>query len=115
MSSFRIKQVSQLITEEMARIFLRECDFPIGCLVTVLGVETSRDLLYSRIVISVFPVNSEKEVLTYLGKNIYHLQQELNKKLIMRPVPKIRFETNEVEAEAARVEKLLAKIKKEET
>jgi len=112
MPSFRIKQVNQVILEVLNQVFREECDFPDAALVTILGVETSADLLYSKIVISVFPLMKSKDVLDYLNRNIYNLQQALNKKLNMRPVPKMKFELNQTEEKAARVEELLRQIKK---
>ena len=111
MSSQRIKQVNMLIQEVLGEIFQKECHFPDNSLVTILAVETSPDLLYSTIIISVFPEAQEKEVMQYLEKDIFDIQQELNKKLEMRPVPKIRFEMDRTEFEAEKIEKLLEEIK----
>ncbi len=111
--SFRIKKVNNLIWELMGQIFQRECQFPANSLVTILGVETSKDLLYSKITVSVFPAEKREITLDYLNKNIYDLQQFLNKKLNMHPVPKIRFVLDATEEEAAKIEKLLEKLKEE--
>lgn len=113
MESFRIKKVNKLILELMGQIILRECQFPANSLVTILGVETSKDLLYSKITVSVFPAEKRQDALNYLTKNIYELQQFLNKKLDMHPVPKIRFVLDATEEEAAKIEKLLGKLKEE--
>jgi len=114
MASFRIKQVNKVILETMNKIFQDECQFPDETLVTILEVETSPDLLYSKVTVSVFPSEKKEEVLKYLNKKIYSLQQFLNKKLNMRPVPKIKFILDATEEEAEKVEELLEKIKKEE-
>jgi ribosome-binding factor A len=114
MTSFRIKQVNKVILEVMNKIFQDECQFPDEALVTILGVETSPDLLYSKIAVSVFPSEKSREVLEYLNKRVYQLQHFLNKKLDMRPVPKIKFILDATEEGAERVEELLEKIKKEE-
>ena len=114
MASFRIKQVNKVILETMNKIFQDECQFPDETLVTILEVETSPDLLYSKVTVSVFPSEKKEEVLKYLNKKIYSLQQFLNKKLNMRPVPKVKFILDTTEEEAEKVEELLEKIKKEE-
>lgn len=113
MSSQRIKQINVLIQEILGEIFQKECQFPDNSLVTILAVETSPDLLYSTIIISVFPIIQEKEVLQYLESDIFRIQQVLNKKLVMHPVPKIRFEPDRTEFEAEKIEKLLGEIKDE--
>lgn len=114
MGSFRIKKVNKLILELMSQILQAECQFPDNSLVTILGVETSKDLLYSKITISVFPAEKRQTALDYLNKNIYELQQFLNKKLDMHPVPKIRFALDATEEEAAKIEKLLKKLEERE-
>ena len=111
--SHRIAQINQLIQEVLGEILQKEYQMPADSLLTILTVETSPDVLYSKIIISVFPINAEKEVLNYLEKNIFDIQQSLNKKLIMRPVPKIRFELDRTEFEAEKIEKLLEEIKSE--
>lgn len=114
MESFRIKKINKLILELMGQILQTECQFPANSLVTILGVETSKDLLYSRITVSVFPAEKRQNALDYLNKNIYELQQFLNKKLDMRPVPKIRFVLDVTEEEAAKIEKLLKNLEEKE-
>lgn len=114
MESFRIKKVNKLILELMSQILQTECQFPANSLVTILGVETSKDLLYSKITMSVFPAEKRQIVLDYLNKNIYELQQFLNKKLDMHPVPKIRFALDITEEEATKIEKLLKKLEERE-
>ena len=109
--SHRIIQINQLIQEVLGEIIQKEYQIPSDALLTILAVETSSDLLYSKIIISVFPIDVEKSVLEYLNKNIFDIQQNLNKKLAMRPIPKIRFELDRTEFEAEKIEKLLEEIK----
>ncbi|MFA5069773.1 MAG: 30S ribosome-binding factor RbfA [Patescibacteria group bacterium] len=111
MSEKRLNQVNQLIQREIADIILKEIDFPPGCLVTVTRVKTSVDIAFARVCLSVLPVSFAGRVLKILEKNIYHLQQVLNKRLVMRTVPKIMFRLDLAEQEVERVNKLLDKIK----
>ena len=87
----RIEQVNQLIKEELSQIILREVELPSGILLTLTQVETSVDLRQAKVFISVIPENKREKVLEEVKRNIYDLQQKLNKRLNMRPVPKIRF------------------------
>jgi ribosome-binding factor A len=111
MSLQRVKQINELIQKILGGIFQKECQFPDNTLVTILAVETSPDLLYSKVIVSVFPLAQDKEVLQYLEDNVFQIQQFLNKKLAMRPIPKIRFEIDRTEFEAEKIEKLLEEIK----
>lgn len=102
-----------MIKKELGQILLREMDFPEGVLVTVTRVETSPNLNQSRIYISVMPEDKAARVLETLEKSVYYLQQKLNKRLKMRPIPRIKFIEERKTEEAGRVEELLEKINRQ--
>ena len=105
-------RVNQLIKKELSKILLQEIDFPRGILATMTRVETSVDIRESKVYISVFPEKDAAKILEILNKSIYQLQQKLNKRLKMRPMPRIRFAEEKATAEAGRIEELLEKIHK---
>lgn len=109
----RIQQVNQLIKREISQIFLREVIFPEKTLVTVTRVETTDNLKQSKVYISLIPENKIKSVFQILNKQIYQLQQRLNQRLNMRPVPRIYFVEEKETLKAGRIEEILAKLKKE--
>lgn len=109
--SQRILRVNQLLKQEIGQSLLREIDFG-GVLVTITEVDTSDDLRQAKVKISVMPTEKSEQVLIILEKNIYHLQQILNKKLTMKTVPKIRFVIDQTEVKAQRIEEILEKMKK---
>ncbi len=113
--SERIQRVNSLIRKELGQIILREIDFPKVVLATLTRVETSIDLSQAKIYISVIPDIETSKVFEILNKEIYNLQQKLNKRLNMRPIPKIVFEREEKTKEAAKVEELLERIKEEKS
>lgn len=108
----RVPKVNQLIQAELGEILLRELDLPDGVLVTVTRVHASGNLQEAKVYISVMPEARSKEVMLGLGREIFRIQQALNKRLRMRPVPRIRwvFETKTLEAQ--RIEELLEEVKK---
>lgn len=112
--SKRIPQVNQLIKRELAKIILKEFEFPAGILVTVTRVETSINLNQARVYVSSIPEEKKKTVFQILNRKIYDIQQNLNTRLNMRPVPKIKFVEEEKTAGAGRIEEILEKLKKEE-
>lgn len=107
----RLLRINQLIKKEISQLILKEIDFGSN-LVTVTQVETSPDLSQSKVAISVLPTENSESVLAVLGKNIYQLQQMLNKKLKLKKVPKLIFEIDQAEIKAKQVENTLTKIKK---
>ncbi len=106
----RIEKINVLTREVIADIVLREMQFPAGVLVTVTRVETSEDLQYADVFVSILggSESSEKEILDQLSKAAGFIQGKLNRKLRMRPVPRITFAVDEEEKKRERVEKLLA-------
>ncbi len=108
----RVRRVNQLIKKELSRIILREIDFPMDVLVTITRVETSSNLIQAKVYISVMPENKTSQVTGVLNKHIYDIQQALNKRLKMRPIPKIIFAEERTTREAAKVEEILEKIHK---
>ena len=112
--SKRIPQVNQLIKEELSQIILKEIDFSRDILVTITRVETTKDLISAKVFISVMPEEKSSLVFATLNHQIYFLQQKLNKRLKMRPIPKIEFREEKTTVEAAKIEEILAKLKKEE-
>ena len=89
--SQRLPQINELIKRELSQILLREVDFPKGILVTIIKVETSSDISQVKVWASTIPEKQADMVLQILNKQIYFIQQYLNKQLKMRPVPKIKF------------------------
>ncbi|MDO8560599.1 MAG: 30S ribosome-binding factor RbfA [bacterium] len=107
----RIEKVNELIREVVSGIVLRSIQFPEGALVTVTRVDTSPDIHYANIFITVFSQNGgdAEAVIEIIKKDIGSIQHELNKKLRMRPVPRITFLIDEEEARRERIEELLKK------
>lgn len=109
--SERILRVNQLIKKELGKILYKEVELPEGALVTITRVATTSNLIQARVYISTMPESQNNEVLTILNKSLYGLQQKLNKKINMRPMPKIIFVEEKTTAQAGRIEELLEKIK----
>ncbi len=107
----RILKINKLIKQEVGKLLLQEVDFPKSTIVTISRVETSSDLLQTRISLNIFPQESSALVLKILANRIFRLQQMLNRKLRIKKVPKIKFEIDKAEEYADRMEELLGKIK----
>lgn len=110
MLSYRVQKLNRLIKEEVGKIIQKEFDFKKGVLITITKVDISSDFTHAKINISVLPESEEKIVLKELEKNIYHIQQLLNKKLVMQYVPKIRFVIDHSIKKAARIEEITQKL-----
>ena len=103
----RSKKLNAHLRDVVAKILEGELDIEGTPLVTVIGAEVSPTTEHAVIKISVLPVERVEAVLEELRKRIYDIQQMVNKTLFMRKVPKIRFEIDKTEENAARIEKLI--------
>ncbi|MBI2096714.1 MAG: 30S ribosome-binding factor RbfA [Candidatus Sungbacteria bacterium] len=105
----RIEQVNDLIRAEVGKIIDRDVELPAGSLVTITQVATSPDLHYADIFITVMPHSREVGTFAALEKGIGGIQHALNRRLRMRPVPRIKFVVDVKQKRADRIEKLLAR------
>lgn len=107
----RIERVNSLLEHEISGIIQREIVFPDGVLVTLTHVDATANLIEAKAYISVFPEEKAEGVLKILKKEVYGIQKQIDKKLNMRPIPKIIFVADKKEAEAGNIEELLNRLK----
>lgn len=105
----RIAKLNELIKQEIGKLFLIQVNFPKGALVTVTKVETSADLRYADVFLSIFPSSgdSAQEIEKILKEEIYFLQKNINKKLSTKPLPRIRFKIDRSREKAERIDELI--------
>ena len=110
--NLRLKKVNELIKQEVGNLIAREIDLSREILVTVIKSDVSPDLRYADVSISVLPAEKKLSTLRSLNKNVYSLQQKLNKKLTMKPVPKIRFKLDTAGEYVSRIDEVIEEIHK---
>ena len=111
--SFRISKINELIKQQISEIISRELNLKPGVFLTVAKVDTSKDLRYTHIFISIFPEKEINYAMKTLRKETYFIQGKFNKKLFIKIIPKIEFVIDTTESKADEVEKLLNDIKKD--
>jgi len=102
----RTKRVAELIRREVSQIVSKEI-YMGNVFVTFTRIEISGDIRYADIYFSVIPDIEQEKTMVVLNKNIFTIQQFLNKRLRMRPVPQIRFHIDETEKEARKIDKII--------
>ena len=107
----RREQIEQLLREEISRVLVRDLEFPKGTMVTVTHIAMSRDGHYAHAYVTLLGTDP-KGALAMLRKNIYHIQKTINRKMQIRPVPKISFKIDEEEYNRERVERSIAGLKR---
>jgi len=108
--SQRIAKINSLIRQYLAEILIKNLSLKLGVFLTIAKVDTTPDLRYTRIFLSVFPEKEIDYVEQTLKKEKYLLQGSLNKKLHMKPLPKIVFQIDTTEAQADKIEKILQSL-----
>jgi len=113
----RAERVAEGIRTEVAT-FLRDGakDPRLKGLVTVTGVDVTRDLRHAKVFVSVMGTDAERKA-TYegLASVAHHLRGSVGRALRLRAAPEIEFKVDESIAHAARIEQLLAQVRQEAT
>ena len=102
--------------EEVATFLANDVKDPrILGLVTVTAVEVTRDLRHARVFVSVLGSDSQRAA-TFEGlANVApHLRGRVGRALRLRAAPEIEFRNDESIAHAARIEQLLAQVRRDE-
>lgn len=112
-SSRRPDRVAEAIREETAT-FLREGakDPRLVALVTVTGVDVTRDLRQAKVFVSMLGTETERaSTMDALASISSHLRSRIARALRLRVAPEISFKLDESVARAARIETLLAQVR----
>lgn len=109
----RIEKINDLIRDNISVIINQELSLKSGVFVSVVKVDTSRDLRYARIFISIYPVSERDYAMKTMKKELYKIQRSLNKKLSMKILPRISFEIDTVQENLGKLEDLFDQIKQE--
>ena len=109
----RADRVAAAIREEVANFLATDLKDPrVVGLVTVTGVDVTRDLRHATVFVSVMGTDAERAA-TFegLGSVATHLRSRIGRALRLRLAPEIVFKPDESNVRAARIESLLAQVK----
>jgi len=126
----RIAKVNSLIQHELGPILHEFLDWQKG-LVTITKVETSKDMKWAKIWISILhpdPITHpnketvpndvpamDKKIMDYLHAHIYEIQGEVNKHFHTKIIPRISFKLDVSPRYVEHIDELLREIHKEES
>lgn len=109
----RAERVAEGIRTEVA-MFLRDGakDPRLRGMVTVTGVDVTRDLRHAKVYVSVLGSDKERaDTFEGLASVAHHLRGTIGRALRLRAAPEIEFKVDESIAHAARIEALLAQVR----
>src|SRR5256885_1132523 len=111
----RPDRVAEAIREEVARFLAGGVKDPrVRGLVTVTGVDITRDLRHAKVFVSVMGDDKERaETFEGLEGVAAHLRGHIGRALRLRAAPEIEFRNDASVAHAARIETLLEQVQRE--
>lgn len=92
MASNRINRINEEIQKELSSLFRSLKDPRVqGGMVTVTHVDTTTDLRYAKVFVSVLDKEQEKDVLKGLKSAAGYLRRELGQAMALRYTPELQF------------------------
>lgn len=112
----RPDRVAEAIRTEVAGFLANGVKDPrVRGLVTVTGVDITRDLRHAKVFVSVLGSDADRdETLAALGSIASHLRGHVGRALRLRVAPELAFVRDESIARAARIETLLEQVRQQE-
>lgn len=110
----RVDKLNSLVQREVAGLLLRHIEFPLGVMVTVIRADVADDAETARIWLSVLPDERSEEALIIVNRQIGEVQKMLNRKLVMKFVPKLIFKLDHTQARASHITEVLDSLPPEE-
>ena len=110
MASNRIGRINEEIQRELAELIRTLKDPRVQGLISVTGVETTSDLRYAKVYISVLEKERAQEVLKGLRSAAGFLRREIGARLQLRYTPELVFEEDTAMERGARIFDILSTL-----
>ncbi|MEH6453620.1 MAG: 30S ribosome-binding factor RbfA [Psychromonas sp.] len=106
----RTSRVSQQVQKELARILQQEVKDPRIGMVTISGVDITRDLAYAKVFVTFLTIGDQTndESLEGLNSAAGYIRKLLGKAMRLRIVPEVRFCFDETLTEGLRISELVS-------
>jgi ribosome-binding factor A len=106
----RTSRVSQQVQKELARILQQEVKDPRIGMVTISGVDVTRDLAYAKVFVTFLTVGDQTndESLEGLNAAAGYIRRLLGKAMRLRIVPEVRFCFDSTLTEGLRISELVS-------
>ncbi|ATF10291.1 30S ribosome-binding factor RbfA [Candidatus Enterovibrio altilux] len=107
----RTQRVSQQVQKAIALILQREIKDPRIGMVTVSGVDVSRDLSYAKVHVTFFTIGGQtvEDGLTVLNEQAWYVRILLGKAINLRIIPKVLFVFDQSLTEGIRISSLISR------
>ena len=110
MASNRIGRINEEIQRELSSLIRTVKDPRVHGLVSITAVDTTPDLRYAKIFVSVLDKSDVKEVVKGLRSAGGYLRRELGRSLQLRYTPELTFVADDSIADGAHILELIEKL-----
>src|SRR5271165_6301008 len=112
----RRERVVELLKQELSSLIRTLKDPKLGGLLTITGLELSRDMKTARVFYSVMGTEEDrKSTAKILDRSINYLYHQLKGRLSMRFIPFLQFKYDNTPAQAHRIEEILSRIHEDDS
>ena len=111
--SNRIDKVNDLIRDNISQIINKDLALKQGIFVSITKVDTSRDLRYTKIFVSIFPEKEIDYTMKTFKKELFKIQKLSNQRLHSKILPKITFILDSTGNKITELDKIFDQIKAE--
>lgn len=112
MSKFRPERVAEQLHKEISHLLMHGVKDPRVALVTVTGVDVTRDLRLARIYYTVTGGQQERQGAELgLRSSAAYIRRQLGQIMRLRYVPELRFELDQAVESGRRIDELLRQVK----
>lgn len=115
MASNRIGRINEEIQRELSALLRTVKDPRVHGLVSITHVDTTADLRYAKVFVSVLDQSDSREVIRGLKSAGGYLRRELGRALSLRYTPELVFQADDSIDKGTHILKLLNDIDKRET
>ena len=111
--NIKIERINHMIMEEVSKILMLEVKDERFKFVTVTDCDTSNDLSYSKIYVTVLDQEKKDETLKALNNASSFIRGELAKRIEIRHIPELKFLYDESVSYGEHIDKIIDKINEE--
>lgn len=112
--SRRQKRIASLIKKDLSLLLIEIIQDSSSCLITITGIEMSKDLKTARILLSIFPDREREAILELINKRTGYLRKTIASKTKLKYNPLLIFSLDPSPDYERRIDKLISNIKNDE-
>lgn len=111
--NIKIERINHMIMEEVSKILMLEVKDERVKFVTITDCDTSNDLSYAKIYVTVLDNEQKEETLKALNKASSFIRSELAKRIDIRNIPELKFYYDESVSYGEKIDNIIDKINEE--